>query len=131
MTGVLSEHIEACLLMRAVTGAMGEWPELEYFAAVPNGGHRAKATATKLKAEGVKRGVPDYMFPLRRGGYAGLAIELKRVKGGQTSAEQRAWITWLRGQGWRAEVCKGWEEAWAVVRDYLAGDGAELMGEAA
>ena len=34
-------------------------PDLDLLHAIPNGGHRNKATAGRLKAEGVKRGVPD------------------------------------------------------------------------
>ena len=124
MKAVLPEHTEAMLLMRAVRGAEPDWPELRFFAAIPNGGHRARRTAGRLKAEGVRRGVPDYLFPLRRGGFAGLAIELKTTAG-RASAEQRAWLDHLRANGWHAEVCRGWQEAWAVVRDYLAGDGPE------
>lgn len=124
-----SEHVEAVLLMRAVAGAEHAWPELRFFAAIPNGGFRSKRTAGAMKAEGVRRGVPDYLFPVRRCGFVGLAIELKTPVG-RPSPEQREWIAHLRTQGWRAEVCKGWEQAWAVLRDYLAGDGAEMEAAA-
>ncbi|KAF1045629.1 VRR-NUC domain-containing protein [Xylophilus sp.] len=121
-----TEHIEAVLLMRAVTGAEIEWPELRWFFAVPNGGHRSKRVAAEMKAEGVRAGVSDYLFPVQRGGFVGLAIELKRIDGGRTSKEQRDFIAHLRSQGWRAEVCRGWEQAWAVLRDYLVADGCEM-----
>jgi hypothetical protein len=110
------------MLMRAVLGAERQWPELALFFAVPNGGHRSRRTAAAMKAEGVRRGVPDYMFPVPRGGRTGLAIELKTAKG-RPSPEQRAWIAALREHGWQAEVCHGWEQAWGVLRDYLASDG--------
>ncbi|MBC3486703.1 VRR-NUC domain-containing protein [Pseudomonas sp. SWRI50] len=44
---------------------------------VPNGGHRIKAVAAKLKGQGVKAGVPDLVLPMARGGYFGLYIEFK------------------------------------------------------
>lgn len=119
----LPEHLEATLLMRAVVGAESDWPELALFFAVPNGGYRSRRTAGRLKAEGVRRGVPDYLFPVPRGGFNGLAIELK-TRTGRPSPEQRVWLAALRDHGWQAEVCRGWEHAWAVVRDYLASDGA-------
>lgn len=118
----MTEHAEAAMFMRAVRGAEADWPELRWMAAIPNGGARAKREAVKLKAEGVNPGVPDYLLPVQRGGYVGLALELKTATG-RTSAEQRAWLAHLEGQGWHAVVARGWEEAWAVVRDYLAGDG--------
>jgi hypothetical protein len=111
------------MLMRAVIGGERDWPELALFFAVPNGGHRSKRVAGQMKAEGVRRGVPDYLFPVPRGGFNGLAIELKTSKG-QPSAEQRAWLEALRSHGWHAVLCRGWEQAWGVVRDYLAADGA-------
>lgn len=116
----MTEHVEAVMFMRAVRGAEAEWPELRWLFHTPNGGHRARRTAGQLKAEGVKPGVPDYLFPVARGGHPGLAIELKRAKGGRTSPEQREWLAHLEAQGWRAVVAHGWEQAWDVVRDYMA-----------
>lgn len=45
--------------------------------AIPNGGDRDIRVAVKLKAEGVRRGVPDLMLLAKRHGYSGLVIELK------------------------------------------------------
>lgn len=119
-----SEHIEAVLLMRWVEGAERDWPELKFFAAWPNGGHRSKRTAGLIKAEGVRRGPPDYWFPVRRSDFIGLVIELK-TETGRPSTEQREWLAHLRATGWRAELCRGHEQAIAVLRDYLAADGAD------
>lgn len=115
----MTEHVEAVMFMRAVRGALGDWPELRWLFAVPNGGWRAKRTAAAMKAEGAQAGVPDYLLPVGRGGYAGLAIELKTATG-RVRPEQREWLAMLEGQGWRAVVARGWEEAWDVVRDYMA-----------
>lgn len=126
----MTEHVEAAMFMRAVRGAEADWPELRFLAAIPNGGHRARRTAAAMKAEGVRRGVPDYLFPVARGEHPGLAIELKRAKGGRTSPEQREWLAHLEAQGWRAVVAHGWEQAWAVVRDYMALEPPESTQEA-
>lgn len=107
------------MFMRAVAGALDTWPELRWLAAIPNGGHRAKRTAADLKAEGVKRGVPDYLMPVRRGEHVGLAIELKTATG-RASPEQREWLAHLQAQGWHAVIARGWEQAWDAVRDYMA-----------
>lgn len=106
--------------MRIVRLHEASHPALRMLFAVPNGGDRHKIVAAKMKAEGVKPGVPDYMLPVARGGFNGLAIELKSLTG-YASKEQKEWIAALREQGWRAEVCRGGDKAWDVVRDYLSG----------
>jgi hypothetical protein len=123
MTGP-SEHAEAAMLMRAVRGAEGTWPELRLLYAIPNGGKRNRGTAIKLKAEGLRPGVPDYCLPVARGGYHGLYIELKTASGA-VRPEQRAWLAALAAQGYRAVVARQWEQAWAELRDYLAADAQE------
>lgn len=113
-----TEHAEAVALMRMVRLHESHYPSLRLLFAVPNGGHRNKIVASKLKAEGVRAGVPDYLLPVPMGGYSGLAIELKTLTG-YPSREQREWIESLREQGWRAEVCRGAEAAWDVIRGYV------------
>ena len=66
----------------------GKYPELNLLYHVPNGGSRHKAEAGRLRAEGVKAGVPDLCLPVARGQYHGLYIELKRQRGGRTSDHQ-------------------------------------------
>jgi rhodanese-related sulfurtransferase len=99
-------------------------PEVRFFA-IPNGGWRSKATAGKLKAAGVKPGVPDMFIATARPPYHGLFIEMKREKGGQLSPYQKIWLANLRAGGYRAEVCAGAEAAKAVITDYLASGDAE------
>lgn len=113
-----SEHEEQVALFGWAAFASVRWPELALLHAVPNGGHRNKVVAARLKGEGVKRGVPDICLPVARGGFHGLYVELKAV-GGQLSSEQKAWITALRAQGYCAEVCVGWHAARAVIEDYI------------
>lgn len=96
-----------------------QYPFLRIFA-VPNGGHRHKATAAMLKATGATAGVPDLLIPASRKGWHGLFIEMKRTKGGTISPEQKDWLAHLNEQGYRAEVCKGFEAAKAVIKDYFA-----------
>lgn len=113
-----TEHVEAVTLMRVVRMHEAKYPALKLLFAVPNGGDRHPAVAAKMKAEGVKAGVPDYMLPVPRGTHTGLAVELKTMTG-SASREQKQWLADLRHAGWRAEVCKGWESAWAVIREYV------------
>lgn len=99
--------------------ALGQYPDLALMYHIPNGGLRSKATASKLKAEGVKPGVPDICLPVPRKGYHALYIELKRRYGGRVSADQRFWIDELNLQGNFAVVCQGWSEARKVIEYYL------------
>jgi hypothetical protein len=113
-----SEHAEQAALFRWAEFARSRLPELAMLYAVPNGGHRHKATAARLKAEGVKRGVPDVCLPVARSGAHGLYIELKTERG-KATPEQLGWIRALRRQGYAAEVCHGWESARSMIEHYL------------
>ena len=80
----------------------------------PNGGHRNVVVAAKLKAQGVKPGVPDIVIVDRPPLYPdniGTAIELKRRKGGSVTPDQREWLCKLKDRGWAVAVCKGAAEA--------------------
>jgi hypothetical protein len=74
--------------------------------AIPNGGHRHPAVAAKLKATGTSSGVPDLFIPAW-----GLWVEMKRVKGGSLSAEQKDWLDYLEGVKYWCIVGKGAEDA--------------------
>lgn len=99
----------------------GKYPELKLLYHVPNGGSRHKAEAGRLRAEGVKAGVPDLCLPVARGKYHGLYIELKRQRGGRASEFQSAWLTALSAQGYKAALCCGWESAAETIIEYLTG----------
>lgn len=117
--GDLTESQEQQLLFEWAALSAGKWPELALMYHIPNGGSRSKAEAGRFRAEGVKSGVPDICLPAARGGYHGLYIELKRVKGGRVSPAQQGWISALRDQGYYACVCKGWDDAAGVIKKYL------------
>jgi hypothetical protein len=81
------------------------WPGVRIFA-IPNGGARSPATAARLKAEGVSPGVPDLFVPAWK-----LWIEMKRVKGGYLSKEQKDWHEYLKSVGYCVITCPGAEDA--------------------
>ena len=117
----MSEHQEQCALFLWARMNVGKYPELSWLFAVPNGGYRLGKTARDLKAEGVKAGVPDVWFPIS-GVYGekpvkGLVIEMKFGKNKPTP-EQDAWLTFLGGIGWRAEVCYSWKDAAKVICEH-------------
>ena len=97
----------------------GHIPELALLHSVPNGGSRNPIEARHLKEQGVKAGIPDLFLPCARGGFHGLYIEMKRRKGGRVSIEQKKAIIALREQGYRVEVCEGWERAREVIKEYM------------
>ncbi|MBC3465021.1 VRR-NUC domain-containing protein [Pseudomonas sp. RW10S2] len=88
---------------------------------VPNGGHRHKLVAAKLKGQGVKAGVPDLVLPMARGGYFGLYIEFKAkpLFDAEVSPSQDAYIQALNAQGYLAIVCRGCIDAVEAIRAYL------------
>lgn len=83
------------------------------FTHVPNGGNRNVITGARLKRLGLKRGVPDILIfdPPPNDAAIGVAIEMKRRKGGATSKEQREWLEKLDARGWAAFVCLGADQA--------------------
>lgn len=85
----------------------------------PNGGARSAITGARLKALGVRRGFPDLTLWLPRGGFHGLAVELKTAKGRPTS-EQLAWLNHMSAIGWCAALCTGFDAARDQFASYLA-----------
>lgn len=106
-----------------------QWPEYRgLLFAVPNGGARSKATAGKLKAEGVVAGVADLILLVPRSFHItdeyeadhchALCIEMKTAKGRQ-SPEQMEWQYKVESKGYRYRVCRSLDEFMAVVDGYL------------
>lgn len=112
------EGQEQAALMREIELRYPEVFELIYH--VPNGGHRVKAVAAKLKAQGVKSGIPDLVLPMARGGYFGLYIEFKAtVEPAPVSPSQKDCLRRLNAQGYLAIVCRGPFDAMEQLRAYL------------
>lgn len=92
-------------------------PEFALFA-IPNGGHRHMLTAVRLKAEGVRPGIPDLMLAVAKGSYSGVFIEMKSTEGVE-SVVQKEIRTWLNGQKFHSLVCYGAQEAIDAIKFYL------------
>ena len=60
------------------------------------------SVAKKMKAEGVRPGVPDLLVPRWF-----LWIEMKRQRGGRLSADQKDWIAYLESIGQTVIVGEG------------------------
>jgi len=116
---VPSEHTEQKHLLTWASLNIGKHPDLRLLFAIPNGGARSKACAGKLKAEGVKPGIPDLCLPVARGGFFGLYLELKRIAGSTTSPAQKQWHRDLLQEGYHVVTAKGMTEAQQVLVTYL------------
>jgi hypothetical protein len=96
--------------------------------AIPSGGNRSAKEGALMKADGLERGLPDWMLWARGhfiddglsvGQRVGLALEFKRPGAGRISPEQKAWHDALRENGWQVAVVDSARDAWAIVTDYL------------
>ena len=137
-----SESSQQKALFSWAADSVGKYPALAYIFAIPNGGLRDVRTATTLKAEGVKAGVPDIFLPCPKMGieliankvkdgynftsYHGLFIEMKlekyrNHKNGGCSDAQIDFINYAASAGYYCKVCYSWKEARDVLIAYLKG----------
>lgn len=91
---------------------------------IPNGGFRNAREAARLKAQGVKAGVPDLMLARPNGlfsarTYHGLFIEMK-TSTGTLDKHQASYHAQLQAQGYRVEVIRSLADFQALITEYLA-----------
>ncbi|MCL2035427.1 MAG: VRR-NUC domain-containing protein [Oscillospiraceae bacterium] len=98
-----------------------KYPALRLMFHIPNGGTRKGGAieGARLKAQGVKGGIPDIFLASPCGPYHGLFVELKAEKG-RLQDSQKWWIEQLDAQGFRAVVCFGFDEARTEIERYLS-----------
>ena len=122
------EHKESVALIKWRNLQLGKYPELASLIHIPNGGLRNIRVAQKLKAEGTRAGVSDYLLPVAQETlmyrhivvkYHGLWIELKAGKNKPTD-DQYEWLYMMRDQGYAADWCVGWFEASERIMAYLS-----------
>lgn len=114
-----TEHQEQVALVRWSRLSESAHPELRLLIAIPNGGARSTVTGARLKAEGVRPGVPDLFFAHpSASGHHGLWIEMKRASSGRLSPEQRAFLRDIRAAGYCAVIAYTWIEAARIICQY-------------
>lgn len=113
----MSEYAEQCAVIQWCEFHKNVYPNVDRIFAIPNGGHRHKATAARMKQEGVRAGIPDLFLPVSCGGYRGLFIEMKFGKNKPTDS-QKDWIDFLSRQGYCTAVCWGAGDAIETLEDY-------------
>lgn len=127
-----TEHREQAALFEWAAYQRRQRPELSVLFAIPNGGHRSKAAGARLKAEGVRAGIPDVCLPVARCGAAGerygcLWIEMKS-RTGRLSPAQAEMRRLLVSFGGAYALCRSWLEAAEAICAYL--DGRHEQGPA-
>lgn len=128
----MSEHDEQVAVIDWARWHIDRYPALRYLFSIPNGaklpykkairGGRAISISpqrTKLLKEGLKSGVSDLSIAVRRGGYAGLWLELKHGDNEPTK-EQYLWLAGMLEEGYYADWCAGSETAIKIIEWYLS-----------
>lgn len=100
--------------------ALAQWLDWHgiLWAHPPQESPRHIAYARRLKAMGMRAGLPDVLvfdIPPAARQYSGVAIELKRRVGGRVSKTQETWLRQLDERGWYTRVCQGADEAIEVL----------------
>ena len=116
-----SESELQILVVSSLLPYLNEFPELELMHSIPNGDWRGFKTAKKLKAEGLKPGIPDISLPIPRGGYHGMYLELKNARGSVKADQWRIMIE-LHKHGYFVALTNSLTKAQCLVLQYLEGE---------
>ena len=131
-----TEYQEQCRIFEwaRLMVSTGQEPRLRLLRAGMEGVRLTIGTRVKAKRAGMDSSWPDltlfvpktatiYPDPRRHIVFHALLIELKRVKGGMVSPEQRAMHYLLMDQGYEVCVCRGADEAINTIKAYLGMEG--------
>lgn len=89
------------------------------FFKVPNETRGNYGWLTKLKKEGLKKGVPDMLCIEPHGEFRGLALEFKRNQRCKLTDEQKTWMARFSGRRWLALIVYTAEQAMAITEHYM------------
>lgn len=113
------EHDIQCAFFQMVRLHEERHPVLKMVFAIPNAGAGAqRGQAGKMKAEGVRAGIPDIFCAVPVGIDSGWWCEFKRPKA-KLRPEQKEMGEQLLVRGYSVCICYSAEEAWLRLRDYL------------
>jgi hypothetical protein len=90
----------------------------EFVIHVPNEGKRSPFERFKFKYLGGKAGVPDILCFSPRGGYCGLAIELK-VGYNKPTESQTECLEKLEDSNWNVHWCNSFDKAKEIIDEYF------------
>jgi len=123
-----TEYAHQCAVMAWASSNIGKYPELKWYYSIQNEEKSNSAfVGGRARASGKKAGVSDTCLPVKRGGFSGLYIEMKKPsrkpkrKGslGGVSEEQLEFGRFIQSQGFGFIVCYSWEEARDILIQYL------------
>ena len=101
----------------------GRYPGTPQLMHIPNEAKRSYAEGKRQQRMGLRRGAPDLVLFAARGGWNGLAIELKRVNHStKPTPEQIECLGNLANEHYKSVVCYGFDEAVKRIEDYMRGD---------
>ena len=112
------EHYDQARVVAWAGALAGRVPELWMLYAIPNAARRSARQGAWMKAEGLRRGVPDLCLAVPSQGYHGLYIEMK-AEGGRLTQDQKDWLAQLAQHGYKAVRCVGADEAILTIAQYL------------
>lgn len=113
------EHDEQVALFQWLDTHAATMPDLAKAFAIPNGGYRTPRTAGRMKAEGVRPGIPDVFLLVPRGAFHGLMVEMK-LPGKPLSPSQADWHFAFAKDGYHVVLATTWEMARDRILEYLA-----------
>jgi hypothetical protein len=123
-----SEDAEQTAVFGWAAENVGTIPELKFMFAIPNGMYTPnKRVAAQMRAMGMKKGVSDILWPIRRGIYSGLFIEMKRQetatqRAGKIEDNQSEFGKFVQSQGYGFAICYGFEQARDMILEYYKYD---------
>jgi len=86
---------------------------------IANEGIRLGGVGSRMKREGIVRGVADLCLAIPRHGYGALYIEMKRP-GTYQSPEQKEWQKGIEYYGNKYVICRSLDEFMTTVKRYLS-----------
>jgi hypothetical protein len=93
--------------------------------AVPNAGKRSPRAGHRMKAEGLRAGIPDLVLAVPTNSHHGLFIEMK-TDTGRPSEDQLSVIQAFRSLGYECVIARGRNDAIKAITLYLSGKAVVL-----
>ena len=90
-----------------------------FFMHTPNGLARNATEGGIFKAQGLRKGWPDYSLDLPLGPYHGLRLELKAIEGAEPTPDQLEILERLEAVGFKCCVAWGFDDASQQIEQYL------------